>query len=165
MEGGTFEIEATTGRKIGRICVSSFSVWTTVKRLPQHVWGWLTRQDNTSNEPEVKASITSSETEVKASITSNEPEVKASISYCGRVYYYDTFPHRKINFVITKDLRFVKHVRAQIYLVQSLITLYTVLVVLWNKSVRKSTVIVYVHAPGLHMYFIFLLILLLNPTP
>ena len=140
MEGGKFEIEATTGRRIGRICVSSFSIWTTVKRLPQQVWGWLTGQDNTSNEPEVKASITSNEPEVKASIASNEPEVKDSISYCGRVYYDDNFHHRKINFVITKDLPFAKHVRAQIYLVQSLITSHTVLVVLWNKIVR-----VYMH--------------------
>ena len=29
MEGGTFEIDATTGRKIGRIRVSSFSIWAT----------------------------------------------------------------------------------------------------------------------------------------
>ena len=27
MEGGTFEIDAKTGRKIGRICVSNFSFW------------------------------------------------------------------------------------------------------------------------------------------
>ena len=123
MEGGTFE--ATTGRRIGRICVSSFSIWTAVKRLPQQVWGWFTRLFNTSD----------------------EPEVKASISYCGRVYYDDTLSYRKIHFVITKDLPFAKHVRAHIYLVQSLITSHSVLVVLWSKSVRESTVIAYVHAP------------------
>ena len=132
MEGGTFEIEATTGRRIGRISVSSFSIWTTVMRWPQQVWGWLTRQDNTSD----------------------EPEVKASISYCGRVYYDDTFSYRKIHFVITKDLPFAKHVRTYIYIVQSLITSHTVLVVLWSKSVGV-TAIVYVHAPELHMWFNF----------
>ncbi|KAL5469233.1 hypothetical protein EMCRGX_G030458 [Ephydatia muelleri] len=35
MEGGTFEIDATTGRKIGRIRVSSFSTWATA------AWEWF----------------------------------------------------------------------------------------------------------------------------
>ena len=156
MEGGTFEIEATTGRRIGRICVSSFSIWTTVKR----VWGWLTGQDNTSNEPEVNASITSNEPEVKASITfkepevnsfitsnepevkasitSNEPEVKASISYCGSVYYDDsTFPYRNIHFVITKDLLLAKDVRTYIYLAQSLIPSHAALLCIYSSMEQR----------------------------
>ena len=99
MEGGTFEIEATTGRRIGRICVSSFSIWTTVKRFPQYIWEWLTRQDSTSN----------------------EPEVKTSISYCGKLYYDDTI-YRNIHFVITKDLPLAENVRAHIYISQTLIS-------------------------------------------
>ena len=57
MEGGIFEIEATTGRKIGRICVSSFSILAAVKRLPQQVWGWLTGQDNTSVNQKLKLQL------------------------------------------------------------------------------------------------------------
>ena len=38
MEGGTFEIDAKTGRKIGRIRVSSFSIWAIVYTA----WEWFT---------------------------------------------------------------------------------------------------------------------------
>ena len=101
LEGGRFEIDAKTGRKIGRISVSSFSIWTTVKQLPQTFWGWthqawewLKKQDNISN----------------------EPEVKNCMSYCGRVYYDDTTSsYRNIHFVITKNLPLAKDVRAHIH--------------------------------------------------
>ena len=96
VEGGRFEIDAKTRRKIGRISVSSFSIWTTVKHLPQNVsglmhqaWEWLKRRDNTSN----------------------ELEFKNCMSYCGRVYYDDTkIFYRIIHFVITKDLQLAKDV-------------------------------------------------------
>lgn len=43
IEGGTFEIDAT-GRKIGRICVSSFSNWAIV--WVSQLWGWFTGADS-----------------------------------------------------------------------------------------------------------------------
>ena len=88
MEGGTFEIDAKTGRKIGRICVNSFSFFTVVNQF----WGWLTGQDNSSN----------------------EMKVENCIAYCGRIYYEDIIKpsyQRKVHFVITKDLSVAKEVR------------------------------------------------------
>ena len=42
IEGGTFETDSRTGRKIGRIRVSSFSSWATVLEWIT-VWRWFTR--------------------------------------------------------------------------------------------------------------------------
>ena len=106
MEGGIFELEATTGRRIGSICVSSFSIWATVMRLPQQVWEWLARREDN---------------------TSNEHEVTTTISYCGRVYYDDLKnSYRNIHFVITKDLPLAKNVRTHIYLAHSMIQVHPV---------------------------------------
>ena len=100
MEGGIFELEATTGRWIGSICVSSFSIWAIVMRLPQQVQELLIRQDKTSN----------------------DHKITTTISYCGRVYYDDkTNSHRIIHFIITKDLSFARNVRTHIYLAHSII--------------------------------------------
>ena len=85
IEGGRFEIDAKTGRRIGRICVSSFSF----KAISTQDGELLTGQENTPN----------------------EPEVKNCISYFGTIYYDDTtFSYRNIHFVITKDLLLAKDV-------------------------------------------------------
>ena len=102
MEGGRFEIDAKTGRRIGRICVSSFSGWAQV------LCGWFTGQDD-SNEPNNSNEPNEAETANKP--ITNEPKVENHLAYCGRLYYQNTELHqRKIWFVITKNLSFAAHV-------------------------------------------------------
>ena len=106
LEGGTFKIDAKTGRSIGKICVNSFCFLSQAKRLFQ-ISRWFTGWSHVFGEFTGQGS------------TSNEQEMERTIGYCGRLYYDDTASHRKVQFVITKDLALAEYVSFLIFILQS----------------------------------------------
>ena len=98
LEGGTFTID---GRSIGKICVNSFCSLGLAKKLLTQ-WRQISRWF--TDWSQVFGGFTGEGN------TSNEQTIERTITYCGRLYYDDTESHRKVKFVITKDLALAEYV-------------------------------------------------------